>query len=898
MYIPFFYYPADEVIFHPVIGFRTREGNFIQTTTYILGRPKADSSSQSSLTRILGNSSDMEKRREGIFLRSTGKKVKDPSATTLKVLVDYYTNLGAYLGTELSTPKAGILNAMDLSLGLGFSRTVIRDAAGNYSPFTPVEVVPGEISYDGSVDWNKANLFSMEVPFRYRFKTASSLGGRFGSLSWSFPYYSDPWVDDDFLDRAEDMDWVHMIQQGAAALEEDTTTENTVGAYQWQLSGQLNPSFPKLAPYISSMGISSYSSTVFFKTRNLSQTLTGNKYPAYYYQFSPSRGFFYPDTISLYSFSAAVSGTPLTLDNTGIVKSNTSGQSADPAAQNAAGAGGAGAAEKEDPLKSVGVPRSPWEKPDGKTAGAKNEAGKLVPPVLGQRFDMARAGSSRFSLDYRIAPTSASELQFRSSETNWPEYSDIDWSEISSILSTVGGDASTAFNLNHTEGLYSNTFTFSGSGSWRQYSYINEEAEAYTTTTVTPLPGGGATTTSVPDPAKIEAAKRQQYSQSFFTTSYGYTTSLRPLFRSTVWGQSNVQYSLKGLIVKSNFTGTGDDPDWELLYGGWEKEKLDTHQIAANLAASVMEKQQTFTLSAELPPREPSISGNATFRAWLTETNAHMRVLNPGEEDKRKFEPFYSTETITLGTWGSLVHYMVLDTELKEFTTITTTLNLSNKLGLSAAYTATRITGYELNKTQGWIPLTGEPSLKSRDFTLNFAKTFSKNELWKKRLGFSVNINSRLFFDLQRYTNSSFSLTTGFGLKISNFIDLNFSTTMENAVIFRYFKDLPMFQDLPIDLPEGEQNNFFIDLANSFRFDDENRRRSSGFKMKSMNLSATHHLGDWNAILSLTMSPYRPEGSMQYQFNNEVSFVVQWIPITEIKSDIKYNKKNDEWIVK
>ena len=34
MYIPFFYYPADEVIFHPVIGYRTREGNFAQTTTY------------------------------------------------------------------------------------------------------------------------------------------------------------------------------------------------------------------------------------------------------------------------------------------------------------------------------------------------------------------------------------------------------------------------------------------------------------------------------------------------------------------------------------------------------------------------------------------------------------------------------------------------------------------------------------------------------------------------------------------------------------------------------------------------------------------------------------------------------------------------------------------------
>ncbi|MDR2134115.1 MAG: LPS-assembly protein LptD, partial [Treponema sp.] len=871
MYIPFFYYPADEVIFHPVIGFQTREGSFIQTSTYILGRPKADPASQSSLARILGNSNDMEKIRHGIFLRSTGKKSKKPETATLKAIVDYYTNLGAYLGMDLNTPKFGILNTTDTSLGFGFTRTIIRDSAGNYTPFIPSDSTP--VTYDGSSDWNKSNLFSSEVPFRYRFKTGSSISGKYGNLTWNFPYYSDPWVDRDFVtNRAEEMDWVHMIQQGAA-VEETETTETNIGVYQWQLTGHLNPSFPGLAPYISSVSLSSFSSTVAFKTRNLRADLTGNKHPSYYYNFSPSRGFFYPDTVTLYSLTGAIAGTPFALG----------GDQAAPAAQPDSAA--QGAEEQQDPFRNIGVPRAPWEKAAGEQDEKKTETDKLVPPVLGQRFDMPRRGTTRFSIDYRISPTSASELQFRSSETNWSEYSDIDWSEVSSILSTVGGDASTTFNLNHSEGLYSNAFTFSGNGTWRQYAYMNEESETYTTT-----PASG-----IPDEAKINEARRQQYSQSFFTTSYGYTGTVRPLYRNSVWGQSNLQYSLNGLIAKSNFTGTGEDPEWEIEYGDWDKEKLSTHQFAANLAASVMEKQQNFTLSADLPPKEPSISGNATFRVWLTETNAHMRIMNPGEEDKRKFEPFYSTETIRFGDWGSLVHYMVLDSELKEFTTITSTLSL---FGLSAAYTATRIQGYELDPKLGWVQKTGDPGLKSRDFTLSFSRTFSKQELWKKRLGFSVNVNSRLFFDLQRYTNSSFSLTLGFTLLINNFIDLSFSATSENAVIFRYFKDLPAFDDLPVELPEGEQNNFFIDLANSFRFDDENRRRSSGFKMKNFRLAATHHLGDWNAILGVTLSPYRPTDSMQYQVNSEISFVVQWVPITEIKSDISYNKKNDEWIVK
>ena len=63
-YLPFLHWPADEVIFHPVIGYRSREGNFVQTTTYIWGRPKTVSTtSESSITTVMQVSSDQERRR-------------------------------------------------------------------------------------------------------------------------------------------------------------------------------------------------------------------------------------------------------------------------------------------------------------------------------------------------------------------------------------------------------------------------------------------------------------------------------------------------------------------------------------------------------------------------------------------------------------------------------------------------------------------------------------------------------------------------------------------------------------------------------------------------------------------------------------------------------------------
>jgi hypothetical protein len=851
LYFPFFHYPADEVVFHPVLGYRSREGNFLQTTTYILGRARASSTSESSITKILGNSADMEKRREGLFLRSTGKKIQSPDDTTLKLLVDVYANLGTYLGTEMTLPGKGHFGALNLSAGVGFTRTVVPMGSG-YTPFA---------EYDGVSDWNSSKFISWDVPFRYRLKTSGSFSARYGSLSWSFPYYSDPFVDRDFVNsRSEEMDWFNMVKDGAAR-EVEVTAETLLGSYDWTVSGSIRPSLSFLAPYLSDLSLSSITSAISFRTRS-SKAFPSSSY-------NPARQFFFPDKFTIYSLSGSISGTPLTLGGGRTVQTVEEEKK-----------------EAEDPFKNIGTPRPPWE--TATETPEKGGAEKLAPPVLNQRFDMARPGGARFSLDYRIAPTTASELQFRSNENHWTEYGEIDWSEISSILMIVNGTASTSLNLNHDGGAYSNSFTLSGTGSWQNYAFINEDAEEFTTS-------------AARDQSKVEAARQRTYGQTYFTTSYGYTASIRPLYRSTMWGSSSLQYSLRGLLAKSAFIGTGAAPGWEILYGAWDKDNLDTHQLSASLAASVMDKTQSFVFTADLPPEDSTISGNATFRAWITETNAHIKILYPGEEDRRKFEPFYLTETLSFGSLGSLQQTMVFDPEIKEYTSLTTNLSLA---GVSLSFAAARFIPYKLNykqaldaaKPDGWIQM-GDEGLYPREISLGYSRTFRKDSLWEKRLNFSVNASSRLFFDLQRYTSSSLNFSLGFTLGLANFLDLSLSTTSSNNVIYRYFKNLP-FWDVPSDLPSGEQDNFFIDLFNSFRFDDEAKRRSSGFKLKSFSLSATHHLGDWRATLGITFSPYldRPAGQVPvYKFNNDISFLVQWIPISEIKSDLHYSK--EKWVV-
>jgi len=206
--------------------------------------------------------------------------------------------------------------------------------------------------------------------------------------------------------------------------------------------------------------------------------------------------------------------------------------------------------------------------------------------------------------------------------------------------------------------------------------------------------------------------------------------------------------------------------------------------------------------------------------------------------------------------------------------------------------------GWEWNPTPtsgapGWVEKTDEPKIQSNSFTINYGRNFSYRELWDKRLNLSVGLSSRLFLDLQRYTSSSFTFSINHTMNLSNFLDLTLSTSVNNQYVYRYFRNFWFFKDAPIEILEGSQNNLFLDLINSIRFDNEDLRKISGFKTQGFNIAATHYLGDWTATLSWNMSPERRTSAAGPQeMNNVVSFTLQWIPISEIKSNINYNKKD------
>jgi hypothetical protein len=861
LYIPAFFFPADEVIFHPVLGYRSREGSFFQTTTYILGRPQAGSSSEtSSISKILGNSPDMEKTRHGIFLRSVGKKSRDPNTTRLSVLLDAYANLGFYAGTELALPKKGIFNEYKLSLGIGRTRDVVQLPDNNiYTPFP---------NYDGTSDWNSSYLGGKDAPFRFRMTNAGSLSGKYGTFTWSLPYYSDQFVDRDFLDRSEEMDYVKMLKNDVSEMETtDNLNKNLVGAYEWRVGGSSTLSLPFLAPYITNLSVSGISSSINFNYRP-SLKLTGNTY-------SPNRTFYYPDKFTVYSITASISGTPLSL---GSGQTTTS--------QTAPAAGGEGEAEpKPDLFKGFGEPLSPWAAEEAGSEAAASRGGSdpnaLTPPAISQRFDLPKSGGLRFSIAYQLSPASATELKFDSTAGNsakphWNEAEDVDWSEFSSILFSAKSDGNATFSLSDTNNLVSTSLKFTGSGSVQEYTYLNEDSMEYDTET------------------KLNAAKIRAMNATSFTTSSEFTATVRPFYQSAVWSNTNFQYVVKGLIAKSVLEGTAsnnpDEASWDVILGDWDRESLDGHRVAANLQASVMNKAQNLSITAEMPPEETSLTGDAAMRVWISETKFNAKIRDPYEDPI--YDPLQFTETLQFTSSFSASQNIVYDPEKEEFTSMTSTLTF---YGLTASFRLAHAATYKLELDGNQWKWNSYPeSFEPREFRLAYVRTFKKDELWEKRLSYSLGFNTALTMDLQRFTNSSFTFTLNCTLGISKFLDLTLGTTSNNASIYRYFRDWDIF-NVPDDLPVIGETNVFTDLFNSFRFDDEKLRQDSGFKLKSFNLSLLHHLGDWNAKLNMTLSPYLPSGEREYKFNTEVSFVVQWLPISEIKTEIIHNKDKFEF---
>jgi hypothetical protein len=863
-YLPAFYYPGNDVIFHPVVGLRPREGTFLQTTTYILGRPKAPTSTEDIPIggAFLGTNEGMELKQEGVFLRNMGKKAKDVNESSLSLMADAYANLGYFLGSELSLPAKNRFGKLDFSLGLGWSRDIYYDR-GIYTPFYP--------NYDGTSNWhNGSPLFGLDVPFRYRFVTSGSANAsgslvRSANLGWKFYLYSDPFINYDFLRRSEDSGLFNIIKNS----DKDDTVDNAyssipsyISSYTWELSGNFSFATTVLNPYVNQLSLSN-TSAVIFDTRNTSPA------PDPYLSNPPNAMFFYPNKFTLFNVSTVIGGTPLSLGGEAKPK------------------------QKEDEKElEWGAPFSPWD--SGKAeddSGNTEDPLTLRPPAFTRPTSTVVLGGHNFTLTYQLSPSASSEIKLNSSGSGggWKQLEDVDWGDYEYQKYSFQSGGNVNMSLSEKRNFYTHTLRFNGNVSWQDYTYMNEESSSFDT------------------PAKIENAKKQVHNMTYFTSTAEYGFTLRPFYQSEVWRATSLSYNVRGIIAKSKYDAAIDS--WEILWGEWTQEKIEMNRFTASVSANIMDKTQTLSLSADIPPSESeavdekskkqtTLTGNLTLRAWISELAVSSSIKAPFKNtvydpvnvsgnfkftDKLSFR---YTMNYILPNEKNVLNPTPLD---PGFRSITAGLNWG---GFTASFNASRSRSYYLEKgtNSGWRVSTDDEKLNPQTLSANYTGTQTFDN-WTHFQG-AVRINTGLSFDLQRYTYSKFTFDLSLErVKINSILDVTLVARSENRQIYRYFRDMPFFDDLGIDIP-GEKN-ILLDLINSFRFDEIEKRRASGFKFGSFSLNLIHHLGDWDATLAVSMLPkLQPRKEDGYRFVSDISFKVQWKPIQEFKTNIRYTTEN------
>ena len=176
--------------------------------------------------------------------------------------------------------------------------------------------------------------------------------------------------------------------------------------------------------------------------------------------------------------------------------------------------------------------------------------------------------------------------------------------------------------------------------------------------------------------------------------------------------------------------------------------------------------------------------------------------------------------------------------------------------------------------------------------------------------GLSTNIN----YDFIKPTNSYFQISPSITFNINSFFKLTFSATARNSSIYWYFKDNGKYSG---DSFSG--NNFatqiLADLVqstgiygiNGWGWENDafrKNREASGFKLKSLNMTITHDLHDWDFNMTFKFEPkvVKVNGIQKYVFDPYVSIGIVWNPMQSIKTNLthEYKEADDKalWVLK
>ncbi len=895
IYLPFFYYPADEMLFHPVFGFRNREGAFIQTTTYLYGRKPAPKSGDStSFSNFMLSDTLKKQKLEGLFFKKLDEPVSGINSSHLKLLADAYSGLGYFVGLDgkFSLRKTWI-RSINFYSYFGFSNTLYpvenedeKIKTKKYSMFDD----------DGVINKNSSNFFGKKVPFRYKFNFGMRIRKSPFNLSLNFPFISDPFFKQDFLARSEDMNWFKYL------LDKDKLAEakgpGLESRYSWKVDSSLRPNIKVLKPWINSINIDKLSGKLNFENK-VNESLIGQEK-----KYSPEREFFHPKNLapecklslrgSIFSTSmlkrkskqkARVNlygiQNPFNEKFADLLKTSLESEKESENNKLAKDNKKENKAPEQTEQKDK---KAKNEKKNSKEKNNQDDFTKVFIPLYKIKSIKTHKWSNfiDYNLTYNLDGTADNDLTFDYKEWKKPE--DINWNKFYSNFYKLYGTAGLNSNFSFDKGFLTINNSFDLKANYQKHTKIKDES-------------------------KKENLFLNNSKKNIYTLTNTNSIKLMPFLFSKMFKPIYAEWKISEDIIKNKFDGTYEKPKWSTEKLKWDKDYIKTHSLSTGLGIVFYDYTQMLTSSMNLSPLLQAYSwvGNFTWpytkfnvsvKYFQKEINSPKKTSTSGtttssktqkleKEKKWEWSPFNASLNFAFPyniSLGQSYSYNIEDKKHDKYS-----ISCAWK-SISASYSMSRQVPYKLEPIKGWVPESKEKKFIPQSFSVSASNSAFPIEFyfWKNRINLKFNFNSKLDFNLIRVTDSSFSFGTSFSFKIHEFWNISFSSLSQNKSIAKYFQG---FLNLPIELP-GEKN-IIKDLASSFYFWDEAARRRSSFNLKSLNFSLTHYLKDWEMKLTYSLKPVlRNEAKPKhYDMVSTVTFVVEWKPIGDIKVQAKEEDK-------
>ena len=928
LYFPAFYYPKDELIYNPVFGSRPREGKYVQTTVYLKGRKPLSNDSSSSSSSSSSESTEStteeslkavynfmrptelkEQERQGLMLHNLDNSYTGDTSTYIKLLGDWYSNLGGVVGIDGKLrPSKNYITNLDFNFLLGFSNTVFQSSS-SYSA----------ISRSGNTFYDKSNFLGIKLPFRYGANLDFTLSKPF-KLSLSLPIYSDPYFYGDFKTRDESMDWISYLIDMSNESNQDssTTSANQVSNLVWKLNSSYSPTLPSIIkPYLNSISLS-LNSSIYINSLQSETLKNDSRYTKDFEwaSYTPERSFYYPSQITPANATITLSGTlfqwPLkqvTADTKKVSFPNALSKPDELKTQSQLEKEAEKQAEEdgENKADAVATREATEEKQEDKDLLPK----PLLPELTATSPSASTISGLTYKLDYSVNSNINTQIAYSSTDKNGNRYletpEDFEWDKVRSSMYTIKTPLTLTSNLAYGGSFFSMKNSLSYDPVWQDHP----NTDGYS------------------DKEKISLKKADYSAQSRNLTNTN-SISIMPFAYIPAFSDTGLTWSNTMKLYRRKYVGDGENDEWETDWLDFDDvESITVNSLSLTLGMKELDSRfkQTFTFSSTLKPQVAKYTGALNLVFPYVNFSINTGIYEKSKDDSTiQYNPLQQSMSVNL--FNSALKFTesfsyVYNDNSKEKNKHAESLKFSLFYKqLSVSYSSSYTYKYDLyTDTPSPDGKKGYVQRSDKEFTpysasLSYSLSSKTYYMWLNRITWAPGLSTNINYDFIKPTNSYFQISPSLTFNINNFFKLTFSATSRNSSIYWYFQDQGKYAG---DAADYYGSNFAsrmaMDLIQSFGIYGINgwawenkdafrkNREASGFKLKSLNMSLTHQLHDWDFNMTCKFEPkiVKTNSEQKYVFDPYFSIGVVWNPMQSIKTNLthEYKEADDKalWVL-